>query len=358
MTGISQTQPIELDGARTVIITGDFWHGASERGVAYGMREMGWNVVELNAGDHVLRSRTIPLKIAGRLLTRFSAASFNVEIESALATIRCDLLLMFKGSYVSPRIVDLCRAAGIKTALYYPDVYFANHGIGEDLVAGVDLFFTTKRFHADYLDRLRGRGRWQFLPHGYSPLVHRPHRATINESDFLYDIAYIGNPDRRKIDWITEVARRFPDKRMIVAGDRWAGLASGTPLEGRVARGRITGDVMAEIVQRSRINLAVHSAPDGQWDWRDKVSTRTFEIPACRGLMVHEDNHEVREMFVPEKEFVPFESLDDMCDRIAHFLPLDEERRAIAENGHNRAVPAYSYYERARAIIERFEAGT
>ena len=31
--------------------------------------------------------------------------------------------------------------------------------------------------------------------------------------------------------------------------------------------------------------------------WKDLVSTRTFEIPACKGFMLHVDNSEVREFF-------------------------------------------------------------
>jgi spore maturation protein CgeB len=255
-------------------------------------------------------------------------------------------------------VLERCREKRVVSALFYPDVYLDNpsHRVDQRLLADVDLLFTTKSFHAEYLDALRGPGRWAFVHHGYSPLVHRPHHSAVGEDEFLYDIAYIGNPDARKLAWLIEIARRFPEKRILVAGDRWRQLASGTPLEGRTAPGRITGDLMAEVVQRSRINLGILAAPDDPRGWRDRVSTRTFEIPACGGFMLHEDNEEVRELFEPDSEFGAFAGLDELCEKIAGYLAEPARRAAIALAGHRRAVPAYSYYERAREISARVDA--
>ncbi len=346
--------PLALAGGRNAVVTGDFWHGASERGLAQGMREAGWNVQEVPLLDHQLRSRALALRIAARLLDRFGARSYNAAIASAVDTATMDLLLLVKGSYVDPAVLAHCRRAGTTSALFYPDVYFdvAADKVERRLIADVDLLFTTKAFHLGYLDTLRGPGRTHLIHHGYSPLVHRPHHPLSDPAGYLYDIAYIGNPDATKLAWLTEIARRFPDRRMIVAGDRWAQLAQGTPLDGRTSQGRITGDLMAEIIQRSRVSLAIHASPDGPEGWRDGVSTRTFEIPACGGFMLHEDNPELRALFVPGAECGVFTSLDDLCEKVAYYLAHEDERVAIAERGHARCVPAYSYYERAREMLE------
>jgi spore maturation protein CgeB len=348
--GATGDEAMQLGAARNAIIAGDFWHGASERAVAQGLRELGWNVHEAAASDHFLVTRSLPLRAINRVIENLSIRSYNEAIENLARALHVECLLFFKGSHIDPAMVARAKNEGRITALFYPDVYFEGHKTDPKLLDEVDLLFTTKSYHREYLDGLRGPGRWHLIQHGFSPLVHRPHYAQVEEARFLYDIAYVGNPDASKAALLIEVARRFPDRKMIVAGDRWDRFAAGTPLEGRTTKERVTGDFMAEIVQRSRINIASHATPAGPQGWRDSVSTRTFEIPACKGFMLHEDNAEVRELYDPEAEIAVFSTVEDLCEKIAHFLKNPAARRAISEAGYRRAVPAYSYYQRAGEV--------
>ena len=107
---------------------------------------------------------------------------------------------------------------------------------------------------------------------------------------------------------------------------------------------------MADLVQRSRINVAVNGRPSDPRGWFDCVSTRTFEIPACKGFMLHEDNEEVRGLYEAEREIGVFEGAEQLCEKVEFYLERPAVRAEILERGHLRAVPSYSYYERAREI--------
>lgn len=86
--------------------------------------------------------------------------------------------------------------------------------------------------------------------------------------------------------------------------------------------------------------------------WQDLTSARTFEIPACKGFMLHIDNEEVRGLFTPGEEIDVFNDVDELCAKIESYLAHDEEREAMIEPAYRRCVPAYSYDERARVISE------
>ncbi len=85
-------------------------------------------------------------------------------------------------------------------------------------------------------------------------------------------------------------------------------------------------------------------------DWADMVSTRTFEIPACRGFMLHVDNEEIREFYKPGVEIDVFASPEELADKIKFYLRRPDLRAKMIERAFQRCVPNYSYIARARYI--------
>jgi spore maturation protein CgeB len=68
--------------------------------------------------------------------------------------------------------------------------------------------------------------------------------------------------------------------------------------------------------------------------------------------MLHIDNEEVRGLYEPGKEIDVFSTPEELNQKIAYYLDHPEERMRIADAGHKRAVPAYSYDARAAEIVE------
>jgi spore maturation protein CgeB len=113
----------------------------------------------------------------------------------------------------------------------------------------------------------------------------------------------------------------------------------------------LVGDHFARVVEHSRINLAVHHGDAGSaHGWEDKVSTRTFEIPACGGFMLHVDNDEVRSLYEPGREIDTFSGEEQLLERIAYYLANEQQRATLKEAAYARCVPAYSLTERAAAV--------
>jgi spore maturation protein CgeB len=84
---------------------------------------------------------------------------------------------------------------------------------------------------------------------------------------------------------------------------------------------------------------------------RDETTTRTYEIPACGGFMLHERSPELQGLFEEDKEVACFASGRELAEKIEYYLAHPEERKAIAAAGHARCVPAYSYDHRVAQIL-------
>ncbi len=338
-------------GELRVLMANAFYHGATGEALAHGLRALGADVQNVDYQPHFVISPGLLLRAAARALRGASTDSFNAAILQAADMIEPQLFLTVKGLYVKPETLTALKRRGVRTAMYYPDLHFGHAGLSEESLGLYDLFFTTKSFHVPYLSRRFGAERVRYLPHGYSPLAHQPRLTAVAEADYRVDVAYVGNHSPYKALWLEAVARRLPSVTMTIVGNRWAEACAGTALEPFVLGHELVGDFHARVVQTSRINIAIHSGPDGPHGWEDLVSTRTFEIPASKGFMLHIDNPEVRDFFEPGREIDVFADPDQLCERIATWLARPDDRRAMIEAAFARCVPAYSYYARAESLL-------
>jgi spore maturation protein CgeB len=92
---------------------------------------------------------------------------------------------------------------------------------------------------------------------------------------------------------------------------------------------------------------------------RDLHTSRTFEIPACGAFMLMERTQEQQKIFNEGVEAEYFGSIDEAVEKIKYYLTHEEERKQIAQAGHQRCTTsAYSYNDRAKTAIDIFHSLT
>jgi hypothetical protein len=334
-----------------MMMAGEFWHGATARGLVGGFRALGWDVAEVDVLNFVVRGRSRMSRSAARLLWNNSIAEYNAEIVRQAELNRVELFMTIKGVNIARSTIDRLHANGTRVVIFYPDVLFDHVGVDEAVLAAADLIVTTKSFHARYLDGLVGPARHAFVHHGYCPSAHSRRHAA-EAIPYRWDVGFIGNASPHKAEHLAAVVGAFPDARIAIIGNGWDAIAQGTPIARHVLGAALTGDYFARAIEQTRINLAVHHGAIGPDRWQDLTSTRTFEIPAAGGFMLHVDNEEVRSLYDPGREIDVFADTDRMIDRIAYYLKHEDERAAIAAAGHRRCVPAYSLERRAGEVAD------
>ncbi|HEX7851710.1 MAG TPA: hypothetical protein VF485_18405, partial [Sphingomonas sp.] len=287
MTRPDASRPVRM------MMASEFTHGSTARGLVGGFRALGWDVAEVDVLNFVVRGRGLMSRAAARLLWNNSIAEYNAEILRVAELNKVELFLTIKGVNIARSTVERLRANGTRVVVFYPDVLFDHVGVDEAVLAATDLIVTTKSYHAPYLDQLVGPARHAFVHHGYCPSAHSRRHAP-DAIPYRWDIGFIGNASPHKAAHLAAVARAFPDRRFIVVGNGWTSLARATPLAPYVLGAPISGDYFARAIEETRINLAIHHGEVGSDGWQDLTSTRTFEIPAAGGFMLHVDNDEVR----------------------------------------------------------------
>lgn len=348
-----------MSASASIVMAGEFWFGASGAGLAHGFRELGFDVGEVDVREHVVQGRRPAFRIAARLLAGEAARSYNAAIVYHVSRVRPRALVVVKGTQVTTATLQQVKRLGVTTVNYYPDFHFDYHGLDRETFQHYDLFFTTKSFQVAELSKELGSDRVRFLHHGYSDLVHRPRVAVMAETGYVRDVLYVGNHSVFKERWLTALATALPGVRLTVAGDRWTRPMFEAHPQVEVIEHTVAGDFFARLLQTARINVAIHSGRHEATGWEDLVSTRTFEIPACRGFMLHVDNDEVRTLFQPETEIGVFTTVEDLGAKITHYLARPDLRAAMISRAYARCVPAYGYDERARSIageLEQFDS--
>jgi len=337
-----------------VLMAGEFWFGASADGVAVGFRKLGWDVCQVEIREHFNHSYALPLRLAARLTKRFALRSYNEAILAAARNLRPRAFVTIKGLHVLPETLAELKRLGVVTVNYYPDVLFAHDGSDAKNLALYDCVATTKAYHLEALTRDLGVCDVRHVPHGYSSHVHYPRAAAVAEADYTTDCLYVGIYSPYKFEWLAALRARLPQVSLTILGNGWREAVRGTALESCFPGYYLLGDTYARALQTARINLAVHYGPVGPEGWEDAVSTRTFEIPACKGFMLHIDNAETRSLFGVGEEIDVFADHDELADKVAHYLAQPELRAAMIERAYARAVPAYSYDVRAAEIARAF----
>lgn len=334
-----------------MVFAGSFWTGGTENGLSPGFRKLGWIVQEIDHRDYFNGGGPLWNRVIARLAKRHSQARYEAAVMAACQHLRPDVLFTVKGAHLNKRTLESVSALGVRTVCFWPDYHFEYPIVDMDALLGVDLFITSKSFQMPWLAE-RGLGeRSAFVAHGYNPAAYQPVLRTVVKGDYTADIRYIGNHSPAKQGWIEELARRLPDASLKVTGHRWRQALRPALAKRIIEAEEYVAASYSFAIQTARINIAVHfgKAPNG---WEDLVSTRTFEIPACGGFMLHIDNDEVREYYDVGREIDVFSTPEELADKCRFYLAHDELRRRMVEKAYERCVPRYSYEARAEEIAK------
>jgi glycosyltransferase involved in cell wall biosynthesis len=354
---MSPPYPSDLapDSPLRILAVADVWHGSNAYAFVRAFRRMGHSVSVVAPENYVPGAwRSPALRALRRALEPLLVREYAAALVEEARRLRPHVFFVFKGRYVAPEAVAAVREAGAVAINFYPDVSFLAHGkyIPRALPL-YDWVFTTKTFGRADMERELGIRTASFLPHGYDPDVHGP--VELGDTDrevYECDAAFVGTWSPKKQRLLEHVAERLPDLRLNVWGSQWEAAAAS--LGPRVKGCHVLGTEYAKALVGSRVNLAILSESRAGASSGDKITSRTFHIPATGAFMLHERTDELAEYFREGAECACFGDADELVEKVAHYLEHDEERRSIAAAGRLRCLESgYSVDARARAVLAK-----
>jgi len=362
---MSQTAANSLPASRTepdtsryaglrILFLGENWFGSSSRACCYALRRLGCDVFDVDQQTIFPQLVRRPVRAAMRLLWPSLHREYNRIVLESAEIFRPDVVLATKGQFIEQRTLRELKRRGAALYNYYPDTSFAYWGKRlRESVAEYDCIFVTKPFQVEDLRRMNVTGEVVFVPHGYDPDLHQPWPLTSRDvTELRSDVLVVATHTTHKESVLDALLERMPELDLKIWGGGWGERCRSRRVLDHATGIRLTGLPYAKAMLASRINLAIMSGPWPGASQHDQTTTRSYEIPASGGFMLHERNQEIRGLFEEDKEMACFESPDELAMKVRYFLDRPLEREAIARAGYLRCVPAHSYDRRMNEILD------
>src|SRR5579864_1083762 len=337
-----------------ILFLGENWFGSCARACCYALRRAGYDVQDIDIQTLMPQWRQPSNRVITRLLRSRIIREYNDLILDSAAQFRPDILLAFKGALVCSSTLDDLRSSGVALYNYYPDTSPSAHGKHlTSSICGYDCVFYTKKFWGTSVPQeLVGR-RLVYVPHGYDADVHR--RLPLDSRDSqLYGkkVLLVAGHTPEKERLLSELMRFRPDIDLQIYGPRWTELGRSPNLRPCTRGVPLYGSQYSKAIAAAAICLGIMSGKVQGVTQGDETTTRSFEIPACGGFMLHERTAELLEQYEEGLEVACFGSVKELAEKIDYYLAHPDEREAIARAGHRRCVPAYSYDRRMAQILD------
>ena len=104
---------------------------------------------------------------------------------------------------------------------------------------------------------------------------------------------------------------------------------------------------MPLVFKQSRINLNISLR-----GIKSGIPLRAYDIMGAGGFLLSNFQADFLDDFVPGEDFVYYESREDLLQKVCYYLDHEEERQAIAENGHNKVAAGHTYRHRVREMLD------
>jgi len=336
------------------------WRGCDPRALAQSFRELGHALIEIDAEDYVpWRWNGFVTRVFRRLFLNALTGDYNRDVLKLAESAEFDFILVFKGMYLQAETLRVLRSYGKPIYNFYPDVSFVDSGdYIPSALCHYDCIFTTKSFHGKReIDEFQIK-ELMHVRHGFDPEVHRPLKLSAAQMErYGCDISFVGCWSADKERLISLIINSRRNYRVVVYGIGWKYASSAfRNALGNDLRPGVFGDELAIVYNASRVNLGLLSRATSDASLADQTTVRTFQIPASRSFMLHEDTPEVRTYFESGKEIVLFESESDLIVKLDMALGNDALRDAISLNGYERCISEpYDYSSAAETVMHYFE---
>ncbi len=271
-------------------------------------------------------------------------------------------LLMTKGKGVPDHWLDAARSQSTLIVQWHPDPVLDDTVLR--LARKVDFFFTMAQGLVEDL-RKAGVPRVAWLSQGFAPSFFDPGEISLQRRAFFGStLTFVGN-----LSELPEylVRRRFLSRVLQEGFElKWWGPPPARKLKNlpfflsslwRAYGGRfIYGSDYAQVASLSRIFLGVDRAPH----IRNSMSERLYMAVGCGAFYLCQHIEGIEEVLQPGREIETFAGEDEMVDKIRFYVPREDLRKRIAEQGRQRVLGQYTYRHRFQemfSLLQR-ELGT
>jgi hypothetical protein len=304
-------------------------------------------------------SRSLPGRVHARL---FGSAwePFRRWHAHALASLvrreRPHICIIAKGVQLGPGDLRALKATGAWVANINHDDFFSAHRTNwsraqRRALGDYDHLFTTREVNVAEVRPYNPRV--EFFEFAWYPRIHRPVAIPWKERERWHaDVVFVGNWEAERSRQLEQLVARVPSARYAIWGSGWQRAAQS--LQPFVRGRQVILDEMAKAIGGAKMALGFLRRAN-----RDDYTQRTFEIPACNGLLLAERTlrhqryyreGEEAELFDPD---VP----EELAERVRRLLTDDQRRERLRAAGRAALLRQHhTYHDRMERLLEVYRA--
>jgi spore maturation protein CgeB len=212
-------------------------------------------------------------------------------------------------------------------------------------ISAYDVVVTTKEQDMPIYSKL-GAKRVIFSLQGYDPHIHKEVKLSENDNmKYKCDVSFVGQYMKDRAEMMEYLMENL-DVNLRIYGYGWENKFVSKKLK-KVFCGPAVADEYAKVVSGSKITLGFLNNKV-----KDLFTTRTFEIPACKGFLLAERSVMHEKLLEEGVEAEYFSSPSEMVEKIRYYLANDKQRGDIAKHGYECIIKSgYSWKKLLEKII-------
>jgi spore maturation protein CgeB len=306
-----------------------------------GLIASGWDIFHLSTDPWVRHPSRLWRGLHFRLNYGPLITQLNRSVRVAAVREKPKVVWIDKGTWIWPETVLFLKSLDMMVVHFTPDsIRFPFHSTRSFLrsVPRYDLIITTKEWEVNDYERL-GAKRVFLTRQGSSPSRTRP--MTNPEPRFSSDLVFIGRAEPHYVETIRRIAHLLPKIDLKVWGN-WVKAAREHPDILRLWQGGgVYGDDYARAISGAKIGVGLLSRIIPETD-----TTRSFEIPACKTMLLAERTEAHKHLYKEGVEAEFFESPEEAATKILYYLDRPDDRERIACSGYRRYIESEYTTER------------
>jgi hypothetical protein len=320
------------------------------------LTEMGHEVVSFSDYEELEAYReSLVFRTARRILRhplehhrRNHALAFRRAVQAR----RPHIVVVLKGLLLNREDVLAARNSGSWVAnINHDDFFSLNRSnwskLQREAIPNYDGVFTTRAVNVEELRPLNGRV--ELLQFAYHPRIHRPVALRPeDESEYRSDVVFVGTWEAERAALMEGLVQQVPASYRVWGAD-WHKLRRRSPLRPYIVGREAVMDGLAKAIGGAKIALAFLRKSN-----RDEYTQRSFEIPACGGVLLGERTsiHSALYREGIEAEFFASDRPEELWAKVRHLLADEALRCRIRDAGSAALVRGrHTYRDRMEQLI-------
>jgi spore maturation protein CgeB len=340
-----------------LLLYGDAAHSGSG-GWCYAQTliELGHSVVCADDNRKLERYRKPAWRVVRKLLGRPLERHRRHHASSLIALAqseRPDIVIVFKGLHISADAVRALQRQGAWVVTINHDDFFSRNPanwshVQRQAIPAYDFVFTTREVNVAEVRPLNANV--ELMPFAYYPRIHRITPMTPAErSYFGADVTFVGTWEQERCKQLEYLVAQVP-ARYAIWGNLWGQVSRRSPLRPFIRARDVMQQDMAKAIGGAQISLGFLRKKN-----RDDYTQRTFEIPACGGLLLAERTARHLAIYREgvEAEFFDPDRPDELVSKVRALLADPVRSAAIREAGHAALLSQHqTYRDRLERLLQ------